>query len=297
MHFAERPPSTEWEQVPFLDSPHSFFWVWFKPSGGSNGLCFQIPEESFRDSRRRQPLTMRVLLQTVGVDPRSVAGWSLYGIPNEGQEGANPALDSIIPAPGPGVDPTIGVYLNIASSAAPPAAAGSPPTTTSASAEIFSRMETAWNASLQLETQLASVAKQLNAMVSRINGLNRDLSSEEFRYADQQDKREWQEARRWLRDIVTRLSRAIKDHAIGLTSAAGKRNGFEAIYKQYVVPRRSFDGLPQAEREFEGYRKSLQTLLNNMIAVHGTAAQDGDRRAQQILTRIASRVRAARAKR
>lgn len=297
MHFAERPPSTAWEQVPFLDSPHSFFWVWFKPSGAPTGLCFQIPDETFGDSRRRQPLTLRVLLQTVGVDPRSVAGWSLYGVPNDAQGGANPALDYVIREPGPAVDQTIGVYLNFAPIDTASLSAGSPATSSSAPAEIFSRMEAAWNASLQLETQLAGVAKQLNAMVARINSLNRDLSSEEFRYADQQDKREWQDARRFLREIVTRLGRAIKDHSIGVTSTAGKRNGYEAIYKQHVVPRRSFEGLVQAEREFETYRKTLQTLLNNMVAVHGNAAQDGDRRAQMILTRIAGRVRAARSKR
>jgi hypothetical protein len=285
------------EQVPFLDSPDRFVWAWFKPAGVPNGLCFQIPTETFRDSRRRHPLTLRVLLKMVGVEPRMVASWSLYGVPNDGQEGNNAAFDYVIHEPGPAVDPTVGVYLNIAPVAAPPATAGSTTTANGASAEIFARMEAAWNASLQLETQLAGVAKQLNAMVARINSLNRDLSSEEFRYADQQDKREWQEARRWLRDIVTRLGRAIKDHSIGITSAAGKRNGFEAIYKQHVVPHRPFDGLGQAEREFEAYRKNLQNLLNNMIAVHGTAAQDGDRRAQLILTRITARVRAARSKR
>lgn len=297
MHFAERPPSTAWEQVPFPDLADSFVWAWFKPAGVPNGLCFQIPADAFRDSPRRHPLTLRVLLKLVEIDPRAVATWSLYGVPNDGQEGNNPAFDYVIHEPGPTADPTIGVYLNVVPVTAPAVATGSTINVGGASAEAFSRMEAAWNASLQLETQLAGVAKQLNAMVARINSLNRDLSSEEFRYADQQDKREWQEARRWLRDIVTRLGRAIKDHSIGITSAAGKRNGFEAIYKQHVVPRRPFDGLAQAEREFEAYRKNLQNLLNNMIAVHGTAAQDGDRRAQLILTRITARVRAARSKR
>ena len=36
-----------------------------------------------------------------------------------------------------------------------------------------------------------------------------------------------------------------------MTSTSGRRGTFEAIYQQYVVPRRNFDGLSQAEREFE----------------------------------------------
>ncbi len=81
----------------------------------------------------------------------------------------------------------------------------------------------------------------------RINSLNRDMSPEETRGSDSQDKRDWQEARRWLRDVSGRVGRFLKDHVVGMTSNAGKRNSFEAIYQQYVIPRRSFDGLTQAE--------------------------------------------------
>jgi len=158
-------------------------------------------------------------------------------------------------------------------------------------------MESDWSASLQLELQLAAAAKQLNGTMLRINSLNRDLSIDEVRAGDQQDKREWHEARRWLRDAAGRLSRFLKDHHIGMTSAIGKRNSYESIYQQYVVPRRPFEGLEQAEREFEIYRKTLQTLLNNMTAANGAAVQDAERRAQLILTRIASKLRNARAKR
>lgn len=297
MHFAERPPSNAWEQVQFPESPQSMVWVWYKPSGAPHGLCLQVPAETFRDPLRRQPLTLRGLLQTAGVDPRLVAGWTLYGVPHDGQGGVSPALDQVIPEPGAATDPTIGVYLNPALIGAALAEDNGRAASSAAPAEIFSRIEAAWHASLQLEIQLASVAKQLNGMVARIQSLNRDLSPEEFRFADQQDKREWQEARRWLREIGNRLGRVIKDHTVGLTSAAGRRNGMEAIYREQVVPRRNFDGLVQAERDFEVYRKALQTLLNNMVAMHGTAMQDGDRRAQQILTRITARVRAERSKR
>src|SRR5258708_7230112 len=54
----------------------------------------------------------------------------------------------------------------------------------------------------------------------------------------------------------------------------------ELIYQQYVVPRRNFEGLVQAERDFDQYRKTMQTLLNNMNTAQTSAMQEGERRAQ-----------------
>ena len=55
--------------------------------------------------------------------------------------------------------------------------------------------------------------------------------------------------------------------------------------------------MQQAILDFESYRKSLSTLLNNMKSVQAYAVQDAERRAQRVLTRLATKVRAARAKR
>lgn len=294
--------SSTWEPVAYGDEPNRFVWAWFKPPGALSGVSVQIPPEAFRGARDPHPLSLRNLAHALGVDPRQVVAASVYGVPFEGQQGANPVWDYLITPPGPGFDPTISLFVLPDVAALHPAAA--PVASPSAAApsgstplERFSRMEAAWNSSLQIEQQLAGVAKQLTTMVTRINSLNRDLSTEEFRSADQQDKREWQEARRWLRDIATRLARILKDHTIGITSAAGRRTDYETIYKQFVTPRRTCEGLEQTERDFEMYRKSLETLLNNMIAVHGTAVQDGERRAQQVLIRISAKVRNSRAKR
>ncbi|RPI78701.1 MAG: hypothetical protein EHM42_13215 [Planctomycetaceae bacterium] len=159
------------------------------------------------------------------------------------------------------------------------------------------RMAADWNACLQLEQQLEAAAKQLNATLTRLNTLNRELSPEESRFADQQDKREWQDARRWLRDATAKVSRFLKEHLVGITSAAGKRDSYETLYKQFILPRRSFEGMAQADREFAGYRKLLQSLLNNMNSAQGSAVQDAERRAQAIITRMAARVRAAKSRR
>jgi hypothetical protein len=297
MYDVERPPSSAWEQIPLADEPHNVLWAWFKPLGAPQGIALQIPGPTFRDPHRRQPLTMRRLLASLRVDPAWVAFWSVYGIACDGLQGMNPALDFPIPEPGMAADSTIHIVLH------PPAIIPAPQipvpgiVSPGDASDVFARMDADWNASLQLEPQLAAAAKQLNATLLRINSLNRDLSSDEARAADQLDKHEWQDARRALRDVAGRLSRFLKDHHLGMTSNAGKRNSYEVIHQQYVVPRRTFDGLVQAERDFEQYRKTMQTLLSNMNTAQTSAMQEGERRAQQILSRVAAKVRTARSKR
>lgn len=306
MPFAERPPSSGWECVPIPGEPPCFVWTWYKPPSAPQGLFLRLPPELFRQ-RRTAPLTLRFLAGLLDIDPRQVASCALYGAPYDPQQGAGAVWDYPLPEAAPGVDPTIGLFLNVAqvamapvampAVAMPPAAIAPAPVPRGPAADKFARMESDWGASQQIELQLAAAAKQLNGTMMRVNSLNRDLSIDEARAADQQDKREWHEARRWLRDAAVRLSRFLKDHHIGMTSAIGKRTSYESIYQQYVVPRRAFDGLDQAEREFEVYRKMLQTLLNNMTAANGAAVQDAERRAQMVLSRIGSKLRSSRAKR
>lgn len=281
-----------------------WLWVWFKPATAPQTVLVRVPHELWRDAGWRGRLTMRAVLQAVAIDPREVAYWSLYGATYDAQFGANPVLDMSLPEPPPNVDSTIAVFMAampVAAAAAMPGMAWAPapmaaPGTVSGEAS-FVQMDSDWNACLVLEVQAAGAASQLNALALRINSLNRDLSPEESRLAAQQDKRDWQETRRFLRDAAARLSRVQKDQQLGITSVAGKRNWFESTYEQHVVPRRPFEGMEQAQREFELYRKTLQTLVNNMTAAIASATQDAERRAQTVLNNIAASVRTARAKR
>jgi hypothetical protein len=132
------------------------------------------------------------------------------------------------------VDSTIHVFLNLAGTS-PGLPAPSPAVVPLGDAsDVFSRMDAEWNASLQLEPLLAAAAKQLNGTLLRIDSLNRDLSSEESRVADQLDKHEWQDT---------------------------------------------------------------PACSNNMNTAQTSAMQEGERRAQQVLSRIAAKVRTARSKR
>ena len=133
-------------------------------------------------------------------------------------------------------------------------------------------------------------------MLARLGTLDRDLNPDERFHGDRQAKTDWQEARRWLKDAAAKLARYIKEHDIGETSAAGKRLYLQQTFEQIVATRRPVDNIVQLHREFEGYRKRLQILLNNMNTACNAAGQDGERRAQEVLRRIDASVRGVRAK-
>jgi hypothetical protein len=300
MQFSERPPSSNWEQVHLPGEPAAFLWIWFKPPTAPQGLFVRIPDEWLRGATGRSPPSLRFLLQSTGIDLRSVSVCYIYGHPLDTMQGMNPALDYPIPAPPAGADPTITVLLQ---AFPPPVAAAAPaqPNYTAApptqSSGLFAKIEADWNGILLIENHQDTARKQLNAMQVRLNSLNRDLNVEEARAADSADRVDWQEARRWLRDVAARVARFIKEHDVGMTSNAGLRLRFESIYKDQIVPRRPFAGIEQVAREFEMHRKTMQHLLANMQTALAQAANDGERRAQMVLSRIASKVRALRTKR
>lgn len=306
--FFERPPSANWEQVPV---PWGMLWVWFKPPQAPQGLYVRLASE------RGGLVTLRGVLHALAIDPRWVSVCYVYGHPLDAMQGLNPALDYPVPAPAPGADPTISILLHAApppvfaipqsqppyaaaAFAGPPLAAPEPGAAIPAgsdSAALFSRIEADWNAILLMENHQDAARKQLNGMQMRLNALNRDLNVEEARAADSADRVDWQEARRWLRDVAARVSRFIKEHDVGMTSNAGMRLRFESIYQDHVRPRRLFPGMEQAAREFEMHRKTMQHLLANMQTALSQAATDGEKRAQAVLSRIAAKVRTQRAKR
>src|SRR5690606_18464790 len=115
---------------------------------------------------------------------------------------------------------------------ATPPTAGHPAAGDYSDERALQAFEADWHALLTLETQLAAARKQLGALQGQLQSLNRDLSPDERLAADNQDNKDWQDARRWLRDALASVSRWIRDHDIGMVSAAGNRNHFEQIYEQ-----------------------------------------------------------------
>ncbi len=296
--FTARYPSSTWECCSLEDAPQCFVWAWFKPTHVPQGLILSVPDETFQAQAASSLLTLRNLLRSAGLDARCAAMWSVYGVGYDAQGGASPLLDQPIPLPAPGIDRSIVVYIQ------PPLAMPAPVANTmptqvesGSSAELYERIGTDWNACLQLEKELDSMRKQLSAMAGKLNSLNRDLTPEETLHAARQDQDDWKDARRWLREASGKLSRYIKECDVGDTVYVGKKKWFVQIYQQVIVPRQPHPGLEQVRQEFEAHRKTLQTLVNTMKATHSSAGQDGERRAQQVLSRIAAKTAAVRAKR
>lgn len=301
--FAFRPPSQTWEQVRFGDGPQSFVWVWFKPATAPHGLIVRPPE----DSLPNPSLTLRAILHLTGVDPALVAMWQIQGMSYSAMGGLNPLLDQPLPPTVAGVDPSIAIFVSQpqpAFAAMPPMV---PPVTmpmmapvapstapiTGSTAELLERLDTEWNAAMDVEKDLDRLRKMLVDMMSRLKSMNRDLNPDERLYSSREDKQDWLDARRFLRDSDNRLRAAVKEFDIGDPSSAGHKRYYEQLHAQFVVPRIPFDGMEQALNGFEFYRKLLTVLQGKMNSVYLAAQSNGERRAQMVLARIANKVREA----
>lgn len=307
MRVSEHPPSQAWERCePGPGLPHGL-WVWCRPPQAPQAILVRIPPETYQDPATAQSITMRRVCAALGLTPPEVFLWNIGGAPYEGRQGTNPLFDAPLPPARPGTDPTIAVTLAPAPAqyAAQPPPAQVPPSqpvqqAAAAPENVMAKIDRIaddWHNSLLIEKQLEASRNQLHGTIARLNSLNRDLSADERLYGDRQDKTDWQEARRWVREASVRLSKMIKDHDIGIASAAGRRNQYETVYQQYIVPRQPCPGLDAFQREFEAHRKTVQHLLMQMTLAQNQAIQDGERRAQQVLARITAKVRIGRNRR
>lgn len=294
----QRKPSSTWEQLPLAGPAGAFVLAWFRPQTAPNAVVLQIPPATFQAAGGH--LSMRQLVLGIGLDVRWIHAWTIGGSTIPAMMGANPLLDHPLPPPHPGVDPSIIVHL--AAPAPPlPAVAVMPnqfsaPIAPGAAADrgsdsVYAAIDSDWNAIRLMEAQLMGVRKQLNGLAGKLQSLNRDLSTEERMAADNQDNREWQDVRRWLRDSSAQVSRALRNYDIGVTSAAGNRNRFDDIYDQFIAPRRPVEGLAAIQMQFESHRKTMQSVQTEMQSVLTTATRDGEQRAQQLLSRIHSKMR------
>jgi hypothetical protein len=297
--FTLRAPSTAWEQISLGPGP-DFFWIWFKPPIAPQGLILRIPPETYRGALHGagpagESLSLRKLLRAAGIDPQIVSLWYLYGVPCESRGGTAPTFDQPLAEPAAGADPNIVVLVDAPGPAIPPAEYA-PATKAAMSAnlvQVFDEMEADWFACQVLEKQLLLARKQLTTALVRLAALDRDLSPEERLHGDRQDKSDWQEVRRSLKDAATKLNRYVKEHDVGETSAAGKKVWFTEVFRKFVEPKRPCEEIFELHREFEAYRKRLQLLLQNMGLAHTNVAQEAERRAQQVISRLISRARTA----
>ena len=313
--FFARMPSQGWEPLTWADDPQHPAWIWFKPPTVPQGLALRIPEETWQTSPQLSLLTLRRLLHVAGVDPSVVAMWQFCGMAYPGMNGASPLFDQPLPAPGPGAIAEIVVIINAPAMmmAAPPMMMPPmnfmPPmnpmamapmamptpsgTLTANQTDVLERLEIEWSAVIDIEKDLERLRKMLVDLGARLKILNRDLNPDERLYSSREDKQDWQDARRFLRDGEMKLRACVKEFDIGDSSSAGYRRGLEQIFEQFVVPRMSFNGMETTLGQFEAHRKLVMTLQGKMNTTYLGAVSNGERRAQQVLARIAGKVREA----
>jgi len=307
--FDVRSPSQTWEQIPLDENPQHVLWVWFKPAHLPQGLILRVPEEMYQyDPQFAQSLTLRIILSAAQIDANSCSTWSVQGHIFDTQHGKNPLIDQPLPGPVSGIDPSIYVAVHatqgmpiVDESQMPSGNTALPTSMANAAANpsqlaLLENMEACWSQTQQFENDMQRLRQLCVDMITKLKTLNRDLNNDERMHSNSQDKKDWQDCRRWLRDCEGRLSRCVKDHDIGYTSSAGQRNRFEKIYNQFVLTKTPFNGMEQTFRDFEVYQKVIQNLASGMKFSQQYAAQNGERRAQRVLNTIAAKVRAANTK-
>lgn len=300
MNFLERPPSISWEPIQVPQLPGCVLWGWFKPATAPQSVMINVHDQTYQACG--QALTLRLIIAATGLDAAQVHAWTLQGMTYESQGSANPLLDQPLPYPGPQ-----GVAIHVGAVAAPmmpavPGQSAMPMPTSSAPATGNDRftldaIDAEWQTIITIERQLESARRKLGDIQGQLGSLNRDLGSDERLFSSAHDKKEWEDARRFLRDNLAQVGRYIRAHDIGVTSTAGNRKHFEEVHERFIEPKIAFPGMEQEQHAFEQHRKTTQTLLLQMQTAHAAAARDGVQRARAVLARIAAKVQIGRNKR
>ena len=297
MDFTLRPPSTGWEALADIPGTAFGIWVWCKPLHTPLDLIVRVPVETIQACGGQ--ISLRQIIVGAGAELAQVHGLTIQGAFIDALGGTNPLLDHAVPAASPWVEVSIRM-LAVAYPAAPPIAATAPVAGTGLSAGSQASamaIQTDWTAVVQAETQLMGLRKQLATVQGRLLSLNRDLNADENVASDNADRKEWQDARRWLRDCAGLASRYIKEADTGVTSMAGNKGRLEQLVQEAKAGRLSPQQMAAAQNEIEAHRKTVTNIQNQMQNALQAAGRDGEQRAQQILTRIAAKVRAHRSKR
>lgn len=161
---------------------------------------------------------------------------------------------------------------------------------------MYIRIESAWKFSVQIERQMTGLRQRLSSIQSALGKLDRDLSPDERLASDREDRDEWSDTRRWIRDLQSKCHREIKAFDIGMTSGAGNRRHLEETYLTIIEPRVASANLESFRAEFEKYRKDMVCLQRAMINALQAASQNGTQRAQRCLGKIAGKIREMRAR-
>lgn len=158
---------------------------------------------------------------------------------------------------------------------------------------VYKSIESQWSG-IQAETvKLDMLRKQVDSMMGQLKTMNRDLQYEEKEFSTRQDRDAWDDARRWMRNASTQLSRCQKACDVGDTQSVGKREWLQQIHDTYIAPRLGIENAKGIESEFAYFRKLLINLENQLNVALSSASTDALGRASRVLSEIARKIRKA----
>lgn len=158
---------------------------------------------------------------------------------------------------------------------------------------LYTLIESHWFG-IQSETvKLDMLRKQVDSMMGQLKTMNRDLQYEEKEFSTRQDRDAWDDARRWMRNSSTQLSRCQKACDVGDTQSVGKREWLQQIHDTYIAPRLGIENAKGIESEFTYFRKLLINLENQLNVALSSASTDALGRANRVLSEIARKIRKA----
>jgi len=86
--------------------------------------------------------------------------------------------------------------------------------------------------------------------MGQLKTMNRDLQYEEKEFSTHQDRDAWDDARRWIRNSLTQLSRCQKACDVGDTQSVGKREWLQQIHDTYIASRLGIENAKGIESGF-----------------------------------------------
>ncbi len=311
--------------------PGIVLWAWYRPAHLPSGVVVSIPAELLSAFPAGFPFTLGDVLAAVSVPPQQFQAVSLFGYEWQPAMAVTSIVHHPIPAIPAGCRPEIAITvdeqqimmpmmpvpaihpsgLNMHPAMHAVAGHGSfpniPPQDYAQFVEddtefadstspltddmMYARIEAAWKSARQIERQMTGLRQKLGSIEAALGKLDRELSPEERLASDREDRDEWTDVRRWLRELQTRCHREIKAFDIGMTSGAGGRRRLEDIFQTRIEPRTASGQLDAYRGEFDQFRKDMVSLQRAMGAALQAASQNGTQRAQRTLGKIAAKIR------
>ena len=292
--FALRPASTDWEAFALDGSGTCHGWAWFRPPAAPQGVVCRLADGGVT--------TLRGLAMVTGIDPSMVSMWVVFGTPCVGSSAVGVLDQPLVPPQGAG-DTNITIHVG-AGTAVPvgmvPMAMNQPTMAGGVGGMVdegvYTSIAAHWSAIQAATVKLEMLRKQIDDLMMQLNSLNRDLTYDEVGHSTRQDRDAWDDARRWMRNASTQLSRCQKACDVGDTQSVGKKEWLQNIHDNFIVSRQPVDNIQGVESEFEYFRKLLINLESQVNGTLSSASTDGLNRGRRVLAEIATKIRRAKSR-